>query len=430
MNPGGKLALVAATSAILGGLFTREFLPPSSDPDLGRVADPTAITFDPWQDDRSTLSASATLEAGDPRISLRQLAILAGRKAIEDPEEAVRRAAEIPGHESREIYLGEVLRVWGEQDGEAAAAFASEHFKGRELSDALYYIADGWAEVDPAAAAVWFRDHTDGIAEDDAIWEALESWGRKDPRAAFAWAKELDEYARANAMQGLAEGWAAVDPEGAAAAAMELRDTEYGSDLLVTVGMQWVDRDPEKATVWAMGLQDERLRAAVVYEITDLWARTEPGKAVAWVAAITDPGARETAEAGLAKGWSVHDPAGAAEWALGTIQPQERLDELVGDIFFNWTNDDPRSASRWLDGRPAGAEKDRILQTYSSMIAYQDPEAAVAWATRIEDAPTREQHLRDLLEELVAKYGDWARRQIRGYEIPETIKREFVEPGT
>jgi hypothetical protein len=429
MNPVVKTAGLCVASGLLGGMATLGLVSSRISRDTGAdPSAPVAVTLAPGGHERGTRSESAALGAVDPRISLRQLAILASRDALADPEAAVKRAREIRGHESREIYLGEVLRVWGETDGKAAAAFASESFSGRELSDALYFIADGWAEVDPAGTAEWFRENTEGPIEDDAIWEALESWGRKDPGAAFSWVTKLDEYSRANALQGLAEGWGAIDPAAAARAGMDLADESHRRDFLVTVGMQWAGQNPEEGAAWAMSLENERLRGSVIYEMSDIWSRSDPRKAAAWTATIADPGAREVAEEGLAKGWSIHDPAGALEWALGTLQPPARLEGVIGDIVFNWSNADPRGASAWLDRQPAGEKKDRVLGTYSAMVADDDPEAAVAWAYRISDTTLRETQLRALLQGMVANYGDWAYRTIEKLDLPESLRREFTRP--
>jgi hypothetical protein len=430
MNPGSRLIVVGMGSALLGSLLTLGFLDGGGSRAPGNEApsDPP-VTLSGGAHRRGTLSDSAGRDIVDPRISLRQLAISASLHAMEDPGAAVRRAASIPGHDNREIYLGEVLRVWGETDGKAAAAFANDYFQGRQLSDALYYIADGWAEVDPAGAAAWFRDNTEGSVEDDALWECLESWGRKDPGAALAWANGLDDYVKANAMQGLAEGWGAVDPEGAAEAGMGFVDSEFGRDFLTSVATQWAGSDPDKASAWALGLANERLRAAVVYELVDIWSRSDPQAAGAWAAKIEDPGTRATAEAGIAKGWSIHDPGGAMEWALARITDPPQLEEAINDIFFNWSNFDPRGASRWLDAQSPGKRKDQVLGVFSSIILDQDPDAAVAWANRISDEASRERRLRSILEELVASYGDWAYKAIQGYDIPEPLKREFTPPA-
>jgi hypothetical protein len=427
MNPKTSHLLTAAVSVVFGGvavLFFQGILDRAGSSD---AADRAAITLDPAAlgNESSTI---AELPVDDPRISFRQLTAIAGRLAAKDPEAAVKRAKDIPGHDNREAYLGEVLRAWGEKDGVAAATFAREYFNGQQLTDALYYIADGWAEADPAGAAKWYHENTEGTVLDDAMWEALESWGRKDPAAAFAWTANLDDFVKSTSMKGLAEGWGAVDPAGAAAAGLEMRDTDYGRDFLVSVMTQWAGSDPEKAAAWSAGLVDEELRGGVTQELGEIWSHTDPDKAAAWAASIADPGQRRAAETGIAIGWAEHDPAGAVDWAVDAVKDPEQLDEMVGDIVFMWSNLDPRGATRWLDQQPAGVKTDQILKSFSSTIVDDDPGSAAAWASRISDPAARDEHLRGLLDGLVETYGDSARRAIQDFSIPEEFKRAYTVP--
>ena len=69
-----------------------------------------------------------TLAFNDPRISMRQLGKTGEKMALVDPDAAVRRALEIPGRGNRKAYLGSVLRIWGEKDGETAALRARDFF--------------------------------------------------------------------------------------------------------------------------------------------------------------------------------------------------------------------------------------------------------------------------------------------------------------
>ncbi len=416
------VALVSLGAGILGTVVVGKWsgkTPAPRDPSA-----PPAVTI--ALDGGAAGPAPVDLAIDDPRLSFRQLTAIAGRLAAEDPATAVKRAMTIPGHDNREAYLGEVLRAWGEKDGPAAAAFAREYFQGEKLTDALYYISDGWAEADPAGAAAWFNENTTGTVLDDAMWEALESWGRKDPRAAFAWSENLDDYVKSTAMQGLAEGWGAVDPEGAVAAGMEMRDKDWGHEFLVSVATQWAGSDPTKAASWAAGLVDEQLRGAVMNELGSIWSRTDPKNAAAWAASIEDPGARFAAEAGIAIGWSEHDPGGAVEWALSAIQDPEQLEDLVGDITFNWSNLDPRGATRWLEQQAPGPQTDLVLKSFSGLVIDDDPESAIAWASRISDPALRAAQVRELAASLVAGYGEAGRRALQGYAVPDEVKREFA----
>lgn len=424
MNTPVRYYLVALVSFLAGVLGTLALTRGGGGGTGGSTGGQAAVTI--AEPSAVVAEAAGATDIADPRLSFRQLHALASRHAAADPEAAVRRAREIPGHDNREAYLGEVLRAWGEKDGVAAATFARDYFQGEQLTDALYYIADGWAEADPAAAAGWYNENTTGSVLDDAMWEALESWGRKDPGKAFAWTENLDDYVKSTAMQGLAEGWGAVDPAAAAAAGLEMRETDYGAEFLVSVTTQWAGSDPEAAAVWADGIVDEQLRGAIVNELAEVWSHTDPAAAAGWAAGLADPGAKRAAQVGIAVGWSEHDPGGAIEWALGAIDDPDQLDEMVGDITFNWSNLDPRGATRWLDAQTPGEKTDRVLKAFSGMVIEEDPEAAVVWATRISDPAARDAHVRGLLDGLVGVYGESARRAIQGFQLPDEVKQAYA----
>jgi hypothetical protein len=362
----------------------------------------------------------------DPRISFRQLKGLATRMAMADPVLAVEAAATIPGYDNREAYFGMVLRTWGEMEGEKAASWSAEYFEGQQLTDALYYVADGWAEADPEGAAEWFTENTEGVIFEDAVWEALEAWGRKDPEKAFAWTANLDEYQRESVMDGLAEGWGAVDPEAAIEAGMKMLDTEYGYDFVISGMTQWAGSDPIAAAAWGEAILNEGLREGVLMELGERWSLLDPLAASEWVQGIDDPGTRRFAESGVAVGWSEHDPGGALEWALQSSSEEAQREDMIGDIMFNWTNLDPRGAVEWLQTRPPGDGTDMVLEILSGSLITANPRAAVAWAGEMSNSSKREEHLRLLLKEWVDFEGQSALGEIREMDgIPANLVEDL-----
>jgi len=356
----------------------------------------------------------------DPRISFRQLDRLAEDAALVDPVVAVRNAEKIAGYDNREKYFGTVLRTWGETDGKSAAEWTAQEYKGEKLSYALYYVADGWAESDPEAAGDWFLEHTDGPILEDAVWEVLEAWGRKNPEAALEWSEGVDEYTKSNVLFGLAEGWGAVDPVAAVEAGMAM-EGELRYEFLTSVTTQWAGSDPEALGAWARSLLSEELRAGVLSEMGEIWAQSDPEAVTKWSASLENEGDRYYLQNGVAIGWSEHDPGGALEWAIDNVEDEGALDEMVGDIVFNWTNLDPTGTTEWLEKRPAGAEKDTILEMFSNGIVSVDPVAAVAWANEISDAEKRDQHLRTMASQWVAMDGSGALEKMRKMGIPENV---------
>lgn len=396
--------------------------PSAANPFSGGTHPSTTI-----QPGQSGTSSTPSLPLDDPRISLRELKHLGEKRALTDPRSAVRQADSIPGHDNREAFLSSVLYTWGETAGEEAAQWVSENFSGSKLSDALYFVADGWAESDPGAAAQWFSENSAGTIRDDAIWEALESWGRKDPASAWEWSKTLDDYTRFSVMDGLAEGWAAVDPVAAAEAALDTIGSDHDYHFLNAVAQHWAAQDPIAAAEWAGSILQENLREGVFLELGETWAQSDPLAAVEWVAGVEDEANRFYAQNGIAIGWSEYDPARAIEWTLGLTENLGQIEEMVGDIIFNWSKDDPKGTTRWLQEAPTGEKRDIVLRHFSESVFHFDPEAAVTWAAQISESEDRGARVNQLLSEWVALEGPSALTSIRKLPLPDRLGEKFLD---
>ena len=425
-----RYLIVAAVSAAVGALSTLgvvRVMQGAGTEEVKTSSPPVTLALDSAALERP---GGGEMLISDPRLSLRDLKRVGDRLALSDPVAAVLRASEVPGVENRDVYLGEVLRTWGETDGESAAKWVSSQFSGEHLSDALYYVADGWAETDPEAAAGWFLENTTGSIRDDALWESVEAWGRKDTPAAVAWASQLDDYLKWMVMDGLASGWASVDAPSAAAAGLEMIDEDYGQEFVLTAVDHWADSSPEEAAAWVRGLENARLRANSSGELAKIWALGDPEAAAKWSAGIEDERSRYAALAGIADGWSRHDPAGAIEWALSSVEEPDLLEEMITDMTFNWSNIDPTGATNWLGKMEAGPHRDLVLQKFSNQVFEDDPHAAVGWAGEIGDPVIRLTEQRALLQRWLEVGGESARAQILRLDLPAELKSEFAKART
>lgn len=367
------------------------------------------------------LPAGTTID--DPRISLRQLGRLAEDAALFDPVAAVRSAESIKGYDNREAFFGAALRTWGETDGKSAAEWVLGEYQGERLSDALYYVADGWAESDPEAAGEWFLANSDGAVLEDAVWEVLEAWGRKKPEEALEWSGKLDEITQARILNGLAEGWGAVDPAAAAQAGLAMKK-ELQYDFLTSVASQWAGSDPVALGNWAKTLLAEDVRSGVMSAMGKMWARTDPAAATAWASALETESDRYHIQNGIALGWSEHDPGSALEWVVENVSDPSALNEMMGDIIFNWGNLDPSGTTEWLNRQPVGAGKDGILEVFSDVIVGQDPMAAVAWANQISDTERRRQHLGELVRRWFDAEGVESLEEMKKLGVPADLIKE------
>ncbi len=422
VNRCGIVAVISAVAGAVAALGVSHCHRGGSESDGVAPLPPVTLTADPKALERL---GGGSLFLSDPRLSLRDLKRIADQLALTDPVAAVLRAKEVPGVENRDIYLGEVLRTWGETDGVAAVKWVMSQFSGEHLSDALYYVADGWAEIDPEASASWFLENTTGSIRDDALWESVEAWGRKDTPSAVAWANQLDDYLKWMVMDGLASGWASVDPPAAAAAGLAMLDEDHGHDFVITAVNHWADTDPERAAEWTRDLSNARMRANASGELGKIWALSDPRAAAQWSAGIEDERSRHAALEGIADGWSRHDPGGAIEWALSSVKDPALLEGMVEGITFNWSNIDPTGATNWLGQQPPGPGRDLVLQKFSGNVFEDDPWAAVDWAGEISDPALRQAELRSLLQRWLEVSGESARAEILQLDLPADLKSEF-----
>lgn len=400
---------------------------PSSEGDVEEWQEETAFSVaSPKAGDRFEIGDD--IEVDDPSLSFRQLRRAAEKRAIADPVAAVEAAMGIPGHDNREAYFAEALQTWGELDGKTAAEWCTERFEGELLSDGLYYVSEGWGESDPEAAAKWFHENTETSTREDTLWEVLESWGRKDSEKAFAWADGLDPDIKSAVMDAVAEGWAAVDPARAAEIGAGMEGKPYQYEFLVSVASHWSDSDPEAAVDWAAGVIHEGMRDGVFAEIGENWANRDATAAARLAAGMESGANRQSLVSGIVSGWSEHDPDGAMDWVLEIETDETHRAELIGDVIHNWSELDPRGTVDWLESQDDGPRKDDVLAVFSDVVMNIDSEAAVAWANQMSDSTARESKLRSLLSRWVKRDGALALRTLEQMELPEGLKREFLEP--
>jgi len=412
----GFVAGVLVTLLVTGG---------SDSEDDQRESVGQATTFIQGEAGRSI---DTNLDISDPALSFRNLRRIAEARVARSPSEAVEAAMKVTGYDNREAYFSAALQAWGEEDGQSAAEYCVANFKGEQMADALYYVAEGWAESDPPTAADWFHENADAEVREDALWEVLESWGRKDGEKAFQWALELDGDIRSEVIDGLAQGWAAVEPERAAEIGESLQGETYQNEFLMAVASHWSDRDPMAAAKWGESLLNEQARAGVFDEIGENWAYTAPAEAANWAAQLQDPENRRAMLSGAISSWSEHDPDAAMDFIAGVETDESHMSGMLKDVIYNWSSVDPSGTVGWLENQESGESKDNVLSVFSDVIMNIDSEAAVAWANQMSDTTDREAKLRRLIPLWIKKEGPVALRQLEQMDIPANLQEEFLKP--
>lgn len=248
-------------------------------------------------------------------------------------------------------------RQWGAIDGAAAAH--SLVYTGRHPMQ-LQNLMAGWGRADAPAALEWVRKHRDGLDMKAALGGLVNGAG--DQRAADAETLLLanqddplirELYPQAAWKRVHQEGLSGAKPWFESLAAGTAPDNFKQASLQTLVGiMSQRTGNESAAALAAQYIREPWLPADAGGALGQQWAATDPVAGIAELGAITSPEARQAASSRLAKDWASRDAAGLSVW----------LTENSGHPSF-----------------------DSMALGLVNEIRASDPEAAKAWAARIQD---------------------------------------------
>jgi hypothetical protein len=261
-----------------------------------------------------------------------------------------------------------------------------------------------WAAREPEAAATWAR-HTWSINHRDiALHVALSSWAEAAPgpaiNTAWPWIRELGAELEETIVDALVRGWfARNDPP-------ELRQFlavlppgipgQRAIESYVTVKLE--QQGPESVEGWAESLPDEPDRTyklTVFRKVADAVARVDVERATSWCRIHCEGLYGSSMRAIIARAWVFKDGPATMAW-LATAPPGSERDYAVQATFTIWVQIDSKAATAWMKGQQTG-EPDSWLAPvyglYAAALVEEDPQEAVQWAMRIENARDRESNL-------------------------------------
>lgn len=319
--------------------------------------------------------------------------------------------------------------------------------------DPRYSVLSAWANADPLAAMKAALSLGDAELQSSAIGDIARVWGENDWPSAFSYVLEMrDSAARAKALASMAgsgranrpelfaallefgpvgdqsqahfllRDWAKEDPRGAADALRQLPPGPGFEQAVVEFTRGWIsagNAQAEDVVSWASGLPNGPAKSAAARVVFEELARRDAAAASQLMGGL-DPDLRNDAASGLAEGWAAAEPGQAAAWAAtlaeetkanvlpGVVSqwarraPQEAAafaqandhrGDLVTAVAREWMPYSPDQAGRWVDKLPPGDARDSGLSAIGQIVANEDPAAAVLWISRMTSAPRREQEL-------------------------------------
>lgn len=177
---------------------------------------------------------------------------------------------------------------------------------------------------------------------------------------------------------GAARNAADSGPAGFAELERRLADNPGARDLVLQKLLPALfEQDPEGAARFAELQSEPALRELAVRQVALLWGARDAERAVNWARTLPDAAEREATYIDIANGFSSLDPAGAValrEQFAGNAHPDSALSNLVQQ----WAGFDFDAALAWTNARPAGAQRDDLLQRLIYVRAASGEPAAAA----------------------------------------------------
>jgi hypothetical protein len=261
---------------------------------------------------------------------------------------------------------------------------------------------------DPLKAVdLWCLSTKPGDYRNDAKWMG-DLLGNPETRAGImarirAWQAGGDV---AGVVSNLARNWIAHDP---AAVERWLQEPEQADvkDLLMNEVVNARSlADPAKAWEWSRDLPEEERLQALGTSAMQLAAR-DPAGGIKLIAGLENPGEREAAIKNFANILAARDFDQWQEWRDSLPAAEQ---EVANESAFSlWVNMDVDKATEWLNTRPTGETRDRLVAAMVNYHAQRDAETCAEWIRTISDESRR----REAAGAALSNVGPYDLEQIR-----------------
>jgi hypothetical protein len=270
---------------------------------------------------------------------------------------------------------------------ENVAGFDSMRFMGM--------LGYAWGQVDPKAAMEQMASSGDrgGRMSQTSV---LSGWASTDPKGATAWLDAYEGDDKQWLTQSLVSGLAKSDFEAASKYAAAIQDEGERTRSAETLARELIKTGGvEKAAAWFASLTDERMKSGAFDTVIQQLTRSDPDRAMEFVKQHAGEDFARGAAGSLAQELARKDIQKGLEFAGSLTGPAQA--RAYGQIVNEWMDRDEGAhsveASQFVGSLPAGAGRDAGAAAIARRVVGDDPEAAIAWASSIQDPQNREEAL-------------------------------------
>ncbi|MCP5537992.1 MAG: hypothetical protein H7A51_17380 [Akkermansiaceae bacterium] len=230
---------------------------------------------------------------------------------------------------------------------------------------------------------------------------AFSGWASANPQAALSWfnSQSTEDQNRRDLKWGAVYGLANTDPRVATDFAMqrlEMGDKDAGHMMNLIARAVMKSGSPEEAARWSASVPEGKLRDVAVSQVARGYADEDPSKAVSWLQTL---------------------PEGNGK-ALG-----------FGMAFSTWAARDAEAAGNHLNQMNDSPERDSAVTGFTRRIAYQNPRAAVDWASTITDPKMRNETLVHSGRAYLRKDREAARQWLASSNLSAEVQKRIIGPG-
>jgi hypothetical protein len=299
-----------------------------------------------------------------------------------------------------------------------------------------------WAETDPAAAAEFFKGlpPRDQLANVDIL---ANSWASYDPSGALAWAQSLPpSQARLSALGQTLAKTIETDPESALREFGRL-DKSTARSVSMQMYSAWVDTDPSSAVKSVLtAAEGGTVGDAAAQMVAGKWAKSDPAAALKWLMENGNGSSPMLGgfAAALVNAAGAVDPRATVEAINGLPSSLASVNSLRTSAIKLWLDADPAAAKAWFSQQPPATQTEYALAATRNSLtpanaeamiplvegmsqsgakttalinilkqwASAQPEAALRYASQMQDRATVAQIMPSLLQGMASVYPDLA----------------------
>jgi hypothetical protein len=318
--------------------------------------------------------------------------------AKNDPEAARSAALALTGPFRAQALAG-VAKTWSEKDGPAALAWAQGLPTGEGRDAALKAALTGWAKTDPKAALDKIDLVPPGGEEmyyaSDVGAQVLAEAAKKDWEGTLLWLREHPGKLGRSSLSGLdsvVSRMLRVDTAGTlrslAKGGLPGLDNILANSLL---NDGYAQRDA--VWTWLENQPSNEFNRSIRSSLINAIAWKEPETALTFLEKIADmPDNKDLMQRGVGSLMNGGSRVYLIEGLLEKASPKMRPYLIEGAIMYNYNQGElPGGMEKWV-ARARELPADRLNDVYPSLArswASSDPEAALKWATSLEDPKQR-----------------------------------------